>query len=105
MSQRGNLRVVKNRAAEERPGATATIGATLQAARKARGLSIDAVFAETRILPRFLRAIEDGRFETFAAPVYAIGFTQSYARFVTIDPDLAAADVREALDARMDAQG
>jgi hypothetical protein len=59
-------------------------GPTLRTARERMGMSIDDVAEETRIAIRHLSAIEEGRYDGFAAPVYAMGFARSYAEAVGV---------------------
>ncbi|MES2097226.1 MAG: helix-turn-helix transcriptional regulator [Pseudomonadota bacterium] len=59
-------------------------GPALRNARERMGLSLDDIAGETRIAVRHLIAIEESRFDGFAAPVYALGFAHSYARSVGI---------------------
>ncbi len=58
------------------------VGRALRAAREELGLSLADIAHETRMAIRHLEAIEDGRFDGFAAPVYALGFARNYARAV-----------------------
>ena len=58
------------------------VGRALKAARERLGLSLGDVARETRVPVRHLEAIEAGRFDGFAAPVYALGFARNYARVV-----------------------
>lgn len=62
----------------------AAAGPALRTARERMGMSLDDVSRETRIAVRHLVAIEESRFEGFAAPVYALGFARNYARAVGI---------------------
>ncbi|MEX2373809.1 MAG: helix-turn-helix domain-containing protein [Dehalococcoidia bacterium] len=75
---------------------------TLRALRDARtraGLSFADVERDTRINRVYIEAIEDGRFEALPAPVYARGFARSYARYLGLDPEEAAAAVPRDLPA------
>src|SRR3954469_6762794 len=62
----------------------AVAGPTLRTARERMGMSLQDVASETRIAVRHLTAIEEGRFDGFAASVYALGFARNYARMVGI---------------------
>ena len=76
------------------------VGARLQAARTAAGLSLDEVAAQTRVPRRHLNAIENGEFGAIPAAPYAVGFVKSYARLVGLDPqEIGAAFRREMADA------
>jgi transcriptional regulator with XRE-family HTH domain len=58
------------------------VGRALRSAREQLGLSLADVASETRMATRHLEAIEQGRFDCFSAPVYALGFARNYARAV-----------------------
>ncbi|OGR48112.1 MAG: hypothetical protein A2X40_06405 [Elusimicrobia bacterium GWC2_65_9] len=87
----------------------AEIGAILRAARLQRGLSLEDVASQTRISKRFLEAMENDRFDEFAAIVYLRGFLKGYCDHLGVDfseqwskiettsaPQEAAADVAAA---------
>ncbi|WP_029215495.1 helix-turn-helix domain-containing protein [Kallotenue papyrolyticum] len=63
------------------------LGARLREAREARGLTIAEVASETRILPRYLQALEEGDFEQLPGDVYARGFIRNYAQFLDLPAD------------------
>lgn len=63
----------------------AEIGAVLRDARIKRGLSLEAVAAQTRISKRFLDAIENDRFSEFPAIVYLRGFLKGYCEHLDLD--------------------
>jgi cytoskeleton protein RodZ len=69
------------------------MGKQLRDARVTAGLSVVDVERDTRINRLYIEAIEGARFEELPAPVYARGFTRSYARYLGIDPEEAAAAV------------
>jgi transcriptional regulator with XRE-family HTH domain len=58
------------------------VGRALRSAREQLGLSLADIAGETRMAVRHLEAIEQARFDGFAAPVYALGFARNYARAV-----------------------
>lgn len=76
------------------------VGGELQAAREARGLSLQELAAETRIPQRHLETIEKGDFAALPARTYAIGFSRTYARAVGLDDTMVADRVRAELDAQ-----
>ncbi len=61
---------------EQRPGAY------LRAQRRLRGISLEAVSAETKIRPSLLRCIEEDRVEELPAPVFVRGFVVQIARML-----------------------
>ena len=65
------------------------LGADLQRARVARGLSLADVSASLRLRAAYLEAIENDRREALPGPVYANGYVRSYAAYLGMDPDAA----------------
>lgn len=63
------------------------IGETLAEARRARGLSVDDVAAQTRIRGTVIREIESDQFEICGGAVYARGHIRSIGRVVGVDPE------------------
>jgi len=61
------------------------VGALLEAARGARGLSLEESAAATRIRLRHLSALEGDRFAELPAPAYVRGYLRTYARFLDLD--------------------
>lgn len=62
-----------------------TVAEQLRAAREAKNLSINEVVEITKIRTDHLRALEDGNFDVFSAPVYIRGFVRSYATLLKLD--------------------
>jgi flagellar biosynthesis protein FlhG len=60
-------------------------GALLRKIREARGLDLSEVSQRTKIGERYLRSIEDERFDELPAPVYVRGFVTQLARLLRID--------------------
>jgi cytoskeletal protein RodZ len=70
----------------------AEVGQELQAARISRGIELGEVEEETKIRAKYLRAIEDGRWEELPGEPYTTGFLRSYAEFLELDAgDVVAA--------------
>ena len=65
------------------------LGADIQRARLARGLSLADVSASLRLRAAYLEAIENDRREALPGPVYANGYVRSYAAYLGMDPDAA----------------
>lgn len=61
-------------------------GSTLQAAREARGLSIEQVSDQTHLLTQVIEGLENEDFSRIAAPIYGRGFVKLYCEAVGIDP-------------------
>lgn len=62
-----------------------TVAEQLRAAREARNLSINEVAEITKIRTDHIRALEEGNFDVFVAPVYIRGFTRTYATLLKLD--------------------
>ena len=62
-----------------------TVAEQLRAAREAKNLSINEVVEITKIRTDHLRALEEGNFDVFSAPVYIRGFVRSYATLLKLD--------------------
>lgn len=75
----------------------ASIGETLRRERQKRDLELDQVSHELKIAPRFLRAIEEERFDRLPGGVFAKSFVRQYARMLDIDEEEAAAEVQRVL--------
>lgn len=76
-----------------------TVGQQLQAARTAKGLSLQDVATQTKVPIRHLQSIEKDQFGDLPGRTYAIGFAKAYARVVELSDARVAADMRSALDA------
>ncbi len=61
------------------------VGEMLRQAREERGMTINQVAEITKIRTDHLRALEEGRFEVFMAPVYVRGFVRSCATLLKLD--------------------
>jgi cytoskeletal protein RodZ len=62
-----------------------TVAEQLRAAREAKKLSITEVAEITKIRGDHLRALEEGNFDMFVAPVYIRGFTRTYATLLKLE--------------------
>ncbi|WP_427365869.1 RodZ domain-containing protein [Candidatus Caldatribacterium saccharofermentans] len=58
------------------------LGDLLRRAREEKDVPIEKVEAATFISERFLRALEEGRWEELPGKAYALGYTKIYARFL-----------------------
>lgn len=63
------------------------LGACLREAREARGHTLAEAASATRILPKYLQALEDGDYEQLPGDVYARGFIRNYAQFLDLPAD------------------
>jgi len=63
-----------------------SIGQKLESARQRKGLSVSQIGRDTKILPKFINAMESDDFEALSAPVYAKSFIRMYAQYLGLDP-------------------
>jgi hypothetical protein len=64
------------------------IGSSLRDARVRKGLELTDLEAETKIRAKYLRALEEERFELLPGDAYAKGFLRSYAERLGLDGQL-----------------
>lgn len=62
-----------------------TIGQKLETARQAKGVSVSEAGRSTKILSKFIEAMEGDDFGALSAPVYAKSFIRMYAKYLGID--------------------
>src|SRR5271157_4856346 len=62
-----------------------TVGEQLKQAREAQKLGMHEVVDITKIRGDHLRALEEGNYSVFSAPVYIRGFVRSYATLLKLD--------------------
>lgn len=89
---------------EDQPAPPASVGATLRAAREAKGISLAQLSTQTRITERHLGLIETDDFAALPGRTYAVGFSRTYAGAVGLDSDRIAREVRSELS-QMDMPG
>src|SRR5258708_894362 len=69
-----------------------TVSEQLREARESQKLSVHQVAEVTKIRTDHLRALEEGNFDVFPAPVYIRGFVRSYSVLLKLDvPQVMAA--------------
>jgi cytoskeletal protein RodZ len=69
-----------------------TVAEQLRAAREAKKLTVQNVADATKIRTDHIRALEEGNFAAFSAPVYIRGSVKNYATFLKLDlPQITAA--------------
>src|ERR1700761_6097342 len=64
---------------------TMSVAEQLQRTREAQRLSVHQVAEITKIRTDHIRALEEGNFNVFAAPVYIRGFVRTYAAMLKLD--------------------
>jgi len=62
-----------------------TVAEQLRCARQAQNLTLPQVGEITKIRTDHLRALEEGNFDVFPAPVYVRGFVRSYSTLLKLD--------------------
>lgn len=62
-----------------------TLGEILKAARKKKELSLDQVEEETKVRAKYLKALEEERFDDLPGNVYALGFLNKYIDFLELN--------------------
>ena len=70
-----------------------TVAEQLRAAREARKFSIQQVADLTKIRTDHIRALEDGNFNAFSAPIYIRGSVKNYATTLKLDVPKILADL------------
>lgn len=62
-----------------------TVAEQLREARQARKLTLSQVAETTNIRSDYLRALEEGNYDAFPAPVYIRGFVRTYSTLLKMD--------------------
>ena len=62
-----------------------TVAEQLRAARTAKNLTVEQVADATKIRTDHVRALEEGNYSAFSAPVYIRGSVKIYAKFLKVD--------------------
>src|SRR5687767_2930508 len=63
----------------------ATVSQQLRAGREAKNLTIHQVADVTKVRTDHIRALEEGNYDAFSAPVYIKGFVRNYANLLKLD--------------------
>jgi len=63
----------------------ASLGLTLREAREARNISIEEIASATKIVPRYLEALENDRLEIMPGEFFIKGIIRTYARAIGLD--------------------
>jgi cytoskeleton protein RodZ len=64
------------------------ISSSLREARRRRGFELAQVAADTHIRTRYLKALEDERFDLLPGTAYVRGFLRTYAGYLGLEPEL-----------------
>jgi len=63
------------------------LGEQLRAQRDRKGITLEQAAADTRIREKFLKALEDGDYQSLPGPVYTRGFLRNYAEYLDLETD------------------
>ena len=74
-----------------------SVAEQLNSARESLGLSVKDVVEQTNLKTDQVEALESGRWDSFAAPVYVRGFVRSYAQLLKLPGD----ELTRALDVEL----
>ena len=74
-----------------------TVSEQLRQAREAKNLTVEQVVGITKIRTDHLRALEEGNFNVFSAPVYIRGFVRTYSTLLKLDVPRVMAALEEEL--------
>lgn len=74
-----------------------TVGEQLRLARETQNLAIHQVADWTKIRGDHLRALEEGNYSIFSAPVYIRGFVRTYATLLKLDAPLILQQLNQEL--------
>lgn len=64
-----------------------SLGDVLKSARKKKEITLEQAEEETKVRVKYLRALEQGRYDGLPGNVYAIGFLSKYADFLELDKE------------------
>src|SRR5574337_148844 len=78
---------------------TRTIGPILQEARTAKGLTIEAAAAASKVPLSFVRLMEQEQFHLVPDSLYLTRFLTEYAVFLSLDPKQLLVQLKEQVDA------
>jgi cytoskeletal protein RodZ len=74
-----------------------TVAEKLRQAREAKNLTVNQIADITKIRTDHIRALEEGNFDVFSAPVYIRGFVRSYSTLLKLDVPQTMAELDEEL--------
>jgi len=77
----------------------AALGERLRREREARGISLEAISAQTRIGVRLLKAIEENALDQLPGGIFNKSFVRQYARFLGLDEEAAVREYLQGIGA------
>ena len=63
-----------------------TVGQKFKSAREAKGVTVSEAASATKILTKFIVAMENDDFKGLSAPIYIKSFVRLYAKYLDLDP-------------------
>jgi transcriptional regulator with XRE-family HTH domain len=72
------------------------LGLALKEEREKRNISLEEIASTTKIVPRYLEALENDRFDIMPGGFFIKGIIRTYARAIGLDPDEVVAKYRAA---------
>ena len=79
-----------------------TVAEQLRTAREAQSLTVYQVAEITKIKTDHVRALEEGNYNTFSAPVYIRGFVRTYSNVLKLDVRSVMAELEAELRALLE---
>jgi cytoskeletal protein RodZ len=76
----------------------ATVAEQLRTAREAQQLTIQQIAEITNVRADHIRAIEQGNYDVFSAPIYIRGFVRSYCKILKLDSGPVITQLNAELD-------
>jgi len=76
----------------------ASVAEQLRTAREAQELTIHQIAEITNVRADHIRAIEEGNYDVFSAPIYIRGFVRTYCKILKLDSARLIADLNAELD-------
>ncbi len=92
-----DIRDCQNARKPAKRGVMSTVAEQLHLAREAKSLTVHQVAEVTKIRTDHIRALEEGNFNIFSAPVYIKGFVRTYATLLKLDVPRVMATLDEEL--------
>jgi len=74
----------------------ASLGQELRKLRESRNISIEEIASSTKIIGRYIQAVEEDRFDAMPGGFFILGIIRSYAKYLGLDPDETLRRYREA---------
>lgn len=76
----------------------ASVAEQLRTAREAQNLTVQQIAEITNVRADHIRAIEEGNYDVFSAPIYIRGFVRTYCKILKLDGARVIADLNAELN-------